>query len=60
MRVAAQEESWHSGDTFSTPGKLRLQQQLRTRRLKCEMQESLGASRPSALSVLSMRGAADA
>eukprot|EP00965_Chrysotila_dentata_P244411 6205965-Pleurochrysis_carterae.AAC.4 len=58
--VAAQEESWHRGDTFSMREKLHLQQQLSTRRLKCEMQESLGAARPSALSVLSRKAAAGA
>eukprot|EP00965_Chrysotila_dentata_P092902 3067670-Pleurochrysis_carterae.AAC.1 len=47
-RVAAQEENWHSDTaTFATPEKLRLHhQQLRSCRLKCEMQEPLGA-RPS-------------
>eukprot|EP00965_Chrysotila_dentata_P152122 5026707-Pleurochrysis_carterae.AAC.1 len=30
VRVAAQEESWHSNATFATPEKLRLHQQLRS------------------------------
>ena len=36
---SAQEESWHSDTSFATPAKERLRQQLRTRRLKCEMVE---------------------
>uniref|UniRef100_A0A6T0BS26 Uncharacterized protein n=1 Tax=Chrysotila carterae TaxID=13221 RepID=A0A6T0BS26_CHRCT len=57
MHVAAREDEWHSEKSFSTPEKLRLQQQLRTRRLKCEMQEPLG-ERPSVVSLIAGKVAA--
>jgi hypothetical protein len=39
MRMCASEDMWHSLSTFARPDKLRLQHQLRTRHLKCEMVE---------------------
>eukprot|EP00965_Chrysotila_dentata_P095601 3159916-Pleurochrysis_carterae.AAC.4 len=54
-RVAAQEDNWHSVDSFATPAKLRLQQQLRTRRLKCDMLEPV--ERVTALSAVSAKAA---
>eukprot|EP00308_Calcidiscus_leptoporus_P003811 CAMPEP_0119352702 /NCGR_PEP_ID=MMETSP1334-20130426/1960_1 /TAXON_ID=127549 /ORGANISM="Calcidiscus leptoporus, Strain RCC1130" /LENGTH=111 /DNA_ID=CAMNT_0007365805 /DNA_START=299 /DNA_END=634 /DNA_ORIENTATION=+ len=51
VKVAAQEECWRSSDEFATPAKIRLQQHLRTRKLKCEMVEPI--ARESAATLLS-------
>ena len=58
VKVCAQEESWHSSDNFATPAKIRLQQQLRTCRLKCEMVEV--TDRQSAGSILTGAAASHA
>eukprot|EP00965_Chrysotila_dentata_P037949 1261379-Pleurochrysis_carterae.AAC.1 len=57
-RKAVQEDNWRSVDSFATTAnKLRLQQQLRTRRLKCDMQEPI-MEHVTALSVISAQAAA--
>ena len=42
-KMLAQEDAWHSDCVFVRPAKLRLQQHLRTRKLKCELEDSVGA-----------------
>ena len=37
-KMLAQERAWHSDSVFVRPAKLRLQQELRRRRLKCEFE----------------------
>eukprot|EP00965_Chrysotila_dentata_P201270 6180485-Pleurochrysis_carterae.AAC.5 len=51
MKASAMEASWHSTEDFCTPEKLRLQQYLRTRKLKCDLGHEL-ESRKSAICVL--------
>eukprot|EP00965_Chrysotila_dentata_P131450 4345318-Pleurochrysis_carterae.AAC.3 len=57
MQVCAAEDAWHKNEAFATPAKLRLQQQLRTRRLKCDLPDGVNVSRESALAVLSKAAA---
>eukprot|EP00965_Chrysotila_dentata_P081463 2689757-Pleurochrysis_carterae.AAC.1 len=54
MKAAMTEQIWHGNSSFCTPEQLRLQQQLRTRKLKCEMSEDLGA-RATSMQVLSQQ-----
>eukprot|EP00965_Chrysotila_dentata_P017003 564393-Pleurochrysis_carterae.AAC.1 len=54
-RVAALEDNWHMSHSFATPEKLRLQQQLRTGRLKCDMHEPLGPRKSAMLSLLAQK-----
>eukprot|EP00965_Chrysotila_dentata_P065840 2180961-Pleurochrysis_carterae.AAC.1 len=49
MKAAATKELWHGHSDFCTPEQLRLQQHLRSRKLKCKMRASLGP-RMSAMS----------
>ena len=41
-KMLAQEVAWHSDSVFVRPAKLRLQQELRRRRLKCEFEHEVG------------------
>ena len=43
-KMLAQEVAWHSDSVFVRPAKLRLQQELRKRRLKCEFEYESGPS----------------
>ena len=43
-KMLAQEEAWHSDSVFVRPAKIRLQQDLRRRRLKCEFESEVGPS----------------
>ena len=59
IKVAAQEESWHSSDEFATPAKIRLQQHLRTCRLKCNMVEPGGRQHAGGVLVDAARASAN-
>eukprot|EP00965_Chrysotila_dentata_P257313 6212848-Pleurochrysis_carterae.AAC.2 len=48
MKAAAMEENWHGDSAFCTPEKLHLQQQLRSRKLKCDLGEDIGPRQKSA------------
>ena len=41
-KMLAQEEAWHSDSVFVRPAKLRLKQELKRRRLKCEFEHDVG------------------
>jgi len=41
-KMLAQEVAWYSDSVFVCPAKLRLQQELRRRRLKCEFEHEVG------------------
>eukprot|EP00965_Chrysotila_dentata_P044734 1487209-Pleurochrysis_carterae.AAC.3 len=55
LQVCASEEVWHDNSTFATPAKLRLQQQLRTRRLKCDLPDQLRPERVRVHTLFSVR-----
>ena len=57
-KVCRQEDLWHSSDVFARPEKLRLQSQLRSRLLKCDLpeegerQRGAARARPTGFAVL--------